>query len=144
MQINNHKGFSLIEIIITIAIIAILTAIAYPLYDNHKRKSKRSDAHTTLSRIAQAQERFFTDNDAYATTVTALRGIDSDISEHSFYKITVECTLADPTCTTGFLLVATPVGDQASDPCYALTLSSTGEKSNRDKSNNTGTLPNCW
>lgn len=139
----NHlqqRGFGLVELMVVVAIIAILSAIGYPMYLEHKVKSSRADAHTGLSKAAQAQERYFTDNDTYAATITALRGFDNDQTEHGLYTLSVECPAG---CANGFVLVATPNFTNDKDDCRTLTLTSTGEKNNRGPGGTTDT-PRCW
>jgi type IV pilus assembly protein PilE len=66
MNIGKTKGFSLIELIIAVAIIGILTTIAYPAYTDYVRQSKRSDARAALVSFANAMERQFTRNNTFA------------------------------------------------------------------------------
>ena len=66
------NGFSLIELIIVVAIIGILTSIVYPSYSDYVRRANRSDAKIILTELAQRQERFFTENLRYAGNFTAL------------------------------------------------------------------------
>lgn len=65
-------GFSLIELMIVVAIAAILAVIAYPSYQNKVYQSRRADAHAMLLDAAMRQERFNTDNNTYTTNLTLL------------------------------------------------------------------------
>lgn len=78
---GNERGFTLIELMIAVAVIGILAAIAYPSYQDSIRKSRRADAKATLLQAAQWMERFYTENNRYdprsragtlTTTITAV------------------------------------------------------------------------
>ncbi len=128
-----RKGFTLIELMITVAIIAILGAIAYPSYTSHVRKTKRAEAKTRLLQVAQLQERWFTEKNTYTTNVASLLGVAGTVysastnDPSSGYQITAAAA-AGGTIANSFVLTATAQGDQTSDTCGNLTLSSTGQK----------------
>ena len=63
----NQKGFTLIEVMIVVAIIGILAAVAYPSYVDSIRKGKRAEARAALMNLLQQQERYFTQNNTYET-----------------------------------------------------------------------------
>ena len=68
MQIDTPRrlgGFTLIEVMIVVAIVAILSAIAFPSYQESVRKSKRADARTQLLEASQHMQRFYSQNDRY-------------------------------------------------------------------------------
>lgn len=135
-MIKRSKGMTLIELMITVAVVGILAAIAYPSYQNQVRRSNRADAITALTAMANAQERFYFPNNTYAGTTPPL-GFPVPVapagnSQRGFYVLTVT-----PASTTAFTLTATAVagGPQASDTgCTVLTLNSTGTK----------TPATCW
>ncbi len=81
------RGFTLIELMIVIAIVGILLSIAYPSYQNHVRKSNRVDAKSLLMQIILQQERFKTENLIYTTDLTALGYADPAPSENGHYNI---------------------------------------------------------
>ncbi|GMR17421.1 MAG: hypothetical protein BMS9Abin32_520 [Gammaproteobacteria bacterium] len=89
---SRGAGFSLIEILVAMAIVAILAAFAYPSFVQSIRKSKRTDAHTALTKVASNLERFFGANGTY-TTDTSQLGLLIDAgtaySDASHYVITV-------------------------------------------------------
>src|SRR5690606_38472416 len=68
---KSSAGFTLIEVMIVVAIIGILAAIAYPSYQDHVRKSRRADAQTALLELAQFMERHYTTNGRYLTSANA-------------------------------------------------------------------------
>ena len=92
MNDNNsiQKGFTLIEIMVTVAILGILTAIALPSYTESVKKGKRSDAKVELLRLAQMQESYFVQNLSYAKDLTQLGFAANTInSEEGLYTITM-------------------------------------------------------
>lgn len=130
MRLGNYeKGFTLIEVVIVVAIVGILAAIAYPSYQDSVRKAQRADAAEIITRIAQAQERHFTRWGRYANAITGGAsnlndlgmGAGSDQSEGGSYTVTV----ARPTLTT-FTLTGTP--SVADADCGNLTLDQNGTK----------------
>lgn len=85
-----HRGFTLIELMITVAIMAILAAIAYPSYIDSVRKARKADAQAQMMELASFMERFYTENnrynqqnDASNTAVALPAGISSDYYAYS-------------------------------------------------------------
>lgn len=118
------NGFTLIELMIGVAIIGILAAIAYPSYTDYIAKSARSDGLAAVMRVANLQEQFYLDNRAYTEDMSELiPGTDPFITEQEFYSV-------DSTGTTGFTIVATAQGIQASrdSACATIQLTDTGAK----------------
>ena len=62
---QQNKGFTLVELIIVVAIIAILAGVALPSYQNHILVSRRADAQSALVNFANAMERYYTENNLY-------------------------------------------------------------------------------
>jgi type IV pilus assembly protein PilE len=139
-------GFTLIELMITVAIVAILAAIAYPSYMGQVRKGKRAEAKAKLLQAVQRQERFYTDNSAYSADLAPLFGMAGGTAVYSGdandagspYRITV--TPAAGGIATGFTLTATQNGGFADPSCGNLTLTNTGVKG----ITGTSTVRNCW
>ncbi|MBL4826880.1 MAG: prepilin-type N-terminal cleavage/methylation domain-containing protein [Spongiibacteraceae bacterium] len=87
---HQANGFSLVEILIVMAIIGIIAAVATPSYQAYVMKSSRSEAYAALNEIMQAQERFAADNGTYSTDLTDLGYLASQPSERGLYNISAE------------------------------------------------------
>ncbi len=133
--IKNHQGFTLIELMITVAILGILAAIAYPSYTAQVQKSRRADAQVALQEIAQRQEAYFLRNRSYAKDVTQL-GYAATSAEGQ-YDLSIAptpntCTgVAGANACTGYVASAAPATGQPQvhdKPCQALTLDDRGRK----------------
>ncbi len=116
------RGFTLIELLIALVVLAVLAAVALPTFNDAIRKSRRSEAFAAIAAVQQAQERWRSNNSAYAGTVAAL-GLPGS-SSGGYYGISV-----DSATGTGYNVVATAaVGtSQAQDgDCVRLRVRSVG------------------
>lgn len=91
---DSEKGFTLIELLVVILIIAILAAIAIPVFLNQRKKGWKAQVESALKNMATAEESYLTANTAYATTVASL-------TAEGFTYATTEVTPTDPINTTG-------------------------------------------
>jgi type IV pilus assembly protein PilE len=138
MYRRSARGFTLIELLITVAIVAILAAIAYPSYSNYAYRARRADGREFLMRIAAAQERYYTNLNAYAATIPLLLPGSTGTSEKGYY------TVAAPVLGAGgqtYILTARPVGTQASDSCNTLVVDNLGQKTAPNDNFKNG---KCW
>jgi type IV pilus assembly protein PilE len=117
------RGFTLIELMVTVAVVAILAAIAYPSFLDQVRKSRRSAGKAVLLQTVQNIERFYTLSNSYASAVTSVVGASGVLSENGYYLV----TSASATSST-YSLSATPQGGQASDRCQTLTIDQLAQK----------------
>lgn len=133
----NSRGFTLIEILITVVIVGVLTAIALPSFLEQVRKSRRADAKAAMLSGAVQMQRYFTERNTFATaTLGSPPAAYRDTSENGYYALTLTNLAA-----TTFTLNAAPIGTQAGDPCGTYTYTEQGVKGTSG-----GTLPtaDCW
>lgn len=128
-RLTASRGFTLIEAMIVVGIIATTVALAYPAYLDSVRKARRADAESSLLAAAQILERCFTRLNAYTIDDGEGGGGCTDPtgpSQDGYYEITLD---DDESGATTYTLIATPVGDQVNDPCGEYTLDHLGNKS---------------
>ena len=124
-QVVRVRGFSLVELMIVVAIIAILCAIAVPSYRNHVLHGNRNSAEGVMLDMAAAEERYLIDNRSYTASAAQLGYASYPDNLSSNYMITVAYSSSAPTVYT---ISATPTGSQVADTCSVLTLTNTGAK----------------
>lgn len=81
----DFRGFTLVELMITVAILSILAAVAIPAYSNYVNRAKQSDAIIGLKAAQMAQEQFFSENNAYCNTINLLPGFNDD-NDKKYYS----------------------------------------------------------
>jgi type IV pilus assembly protein PilE len=137
MSVRPVRGFTLIEMVIVVTLIAVLASIAIPSYRNYVVSAQRTIAKSALVELQARQEGYYVDRKRYATLLTRLAypadpawlnaqgEPDSSEQDDSIYQIVLE----DVT-VTGYTLSAIPVGAQADDSrCGTLTIVASGRKS---------------
>ncbi|WP_026016828.1 type IV pilin protein [Catenovulum agarivorans] len=140
-----NSGMTLIELMISIAIVGILAAVAYPAYVDYYAQSYRSDVMRELVKAVNRQEAYYSDQMTYTTNMTNLGyAADPYVVENSMYTIDVVET-ENMDLTQEFELKATAVTTQKNnDPsCASLTINHLGEKSALDSNGNDSTST-CW
>ncbi len=132
-----RNGFSLIELVVTMLILAILTGIAVPTFSNYTHRAKRSDATRTMTIDAQALERCYSQGFTY---VGCAQVASSSTSSEGYYTVTVTMT------ANSYSITAVPVspGPQTSDSaCQTFQLNNAGTQSALDGGGSPNTQT-CW
>jgi type IV pilus assembly protein PilE len=138
----NESGFSLIELMVVVAIMGILVTIAMPAYTESVRRSNRAEAKSELVQVASEQERFFSSTNSYSTDATPLNtpvvAARVRVTTNAWYSIAVTAC-AGGAITNCFIATATAQNEQLADGCTTFTLTSIGVRGS------TGlTSDECW
>jgi len=133
---GKQKGFSLIELMIAVAVVGILASIAYPSYLDFVRKANRGEAQGSILELAQWMERQFTVNGTYQPG-GANPTLPFTTSPKDGGATTYIYTLSNMGAST-FTITGTAQGDQANDDCGNISVTQTGTRSS------TGSGGDCW
>ncbi|MDP3412142.1 MAG: type IV pilin protein [Polaromonas sp.] len=136
---RRDSGFTLIELMIVVAIIGILSAVAYPSYTEYIRRGARSEATAALLETQQFMERYYGANNRYSTAANGNPPLPARLqnipASGPRYTLSVAATV------NSYTLTATPLGSMAADKCGSLTLTNTGVKG---RSATGPTVAECW
>lgn len=148
---NRKTGFSLIELVIAVAVVGILAAIAYPSYVNQVREARRTDAQRLLLEAANRQERVYTTSspNSYAGKMGSggLNYPNNSVeTEGGWYQVAASGTDADASGNfQGFMLEATAQKDQLGDDCVRLRLDHLGRRTAFNAADGgTDVSAECW
>jgi type IV pilus assembly protein PilE len=133
---KRNSGFTLIELMITVAVVAILAGIAYPSYTEYVKKARRADAKAALLKVQLAQEKYRTNNTSYGTL--AQIGVSST-SPDQYYTIAVSNNTA-----TAYTATATPAGAQAGNSCGTFAVNQDGKTTSASVQTTTAKVQECW
>ncbi len=151
-RIRRQAGFTLIELMITVVVAAILAAIAIPSYMSQIRKSRRTEARTALLDIAGREERYFSVSNAYSQNPNDV-GYGSAGNTWNYptglpvgsgyYNVTVQSPDPNFTGTSpSYVVKATATGTQTADSCSTFSVNQLGQQTATGSDPNANT--NCW
>jgi type IV pilus assembly protein PilE len=146
---KSQRGFTLIELMVVVAVLAILATIAVPTYQRYVTSTRRADGRAALTALALAQERHFSVFQRYTDDFEELRdkaGLDptmvtgkaAGVSEKGNYSLQVTPTSVTAGIARGFLGTATRTPSGADPDCSAMTINSAGVKGGTPATNK------CW
>ncbi len=145
------RGFTLIELMIVVAIIGVLASIAIPSYQQYVMRGNRAEAKNALMALAQRLEQNYTLSGSYATNQAAAAinaatittwGLDQ-VPASGAARYTIGFAAGSPTAIA-FTISATPTGSQATDSCGVLTLNNLNLKGAAGQNNRHQTTRDCW
>src|SRR6266699_1257679 len=133
---HRMRGVTLIELMVVVAIVAILSSLAVGSYRRYVLRANRTDATSALLRIQVAEEKFFLQNNAYTTDVSATGLNVGSPTPNGFYNLAV---VGAPAIATSFKATATATGTQTQDTsCQTLTIDDQGRRTSAPST------PDCW
>lgn len=148
IRAGRATGFSLIELMVVVAIAAILVSVAAASYHSSVQKSRRTEARSALLDLAAREERFFSTNNVYSGLPTDLGYANFTPVGSGYYNVGIVTAAANPAAVPptlgGYQITATAVGLQVADTtCAQFTLDQNGVQSSLDSGGNP-TTATCW
>lgn len=137
MQRLTPRGFTLVELMIALAVVVLLSAVAYPSYQQQVAKGRRTDAKQALLELSQKMERYYTERGTYVGAALGATGLYPNVSSGGYYDLSIAAQTLD-----GFSVKATPRGSQTGDACASFLYNQLGEQS--VSSNASLSAVKCW
>ncbi len=137
MQRLRTRGFTLIELMIAVAVVGLLSALAYPSYQQQIAKGRRTDAKQAVLELSQKMERFYTERGTYIGATLGATGLYPTISTGGYYDLSITAQTLD-----GFSVKAAPRGTQAGDACASFLYNQLGEQA--VSADATLSAAKCW
>ena len=138
---KTHRGFTLIEVMIVVAIVGILSAIALPSYNEYIRRVHRAEARAALLQGAQWMERAATATGTYPLTASFPTTLTT--MQSGRYTVAVASPPASAASGAAFTLTATPAGGQVGDKCGSYTLTHSGVRGAASAASG-ALVTECW
>lgn len=144
---RSQHGFSLLELMVTVAIIAILAAVVYPSYMDSVRKARRAEGKAALMRTMQVEERFYTANNVYIdsgdsrfTAANGFKTFSGDNAANSAYAIsaTLSTSACGMTTASDQCVILSVTAVQTDPKCQVMTLNNVGIKTSSPSTTE------CW
>lgn len=130
-----QQAFSLIELLIVIALIGIVSAMAFPAYQHYLLRANRTSATTALIDLSARMQHYFLQHNHYTGATLALLGVPPSTENHLYLR---QITVQSP---TRYLLAALPQGKQTADTdCATFTYNELGQRGITGE----GTAKQCW
>lgn len=146
---KNQAGFTLLELLVAIAIVGILASLAVGRYRSYIVESNRNNARTALLLAQQMMERNFLQSSTYTNGLAAgqITSVSNVFGANPAYQISIPNDKTYPLTDTFYTIKATPIGGQADDACGVFTITKTGQKgviSENGVATATLTAAECW
>lgn len=140
-KIRTARGFTLLELMIVVMVMAILATIAVTSYNRYAFRARRADGQELLMRVANAQERYYATFNKYGgEPVTGDLKLGSVTSEKGYYTVALKSTDA----TKDYTATATPIDGQSKDACGPLSIDSKGTKLPASTDTAKNSNGRCW